>query len=170
MRHGILAFAAAALMAGPSHAQNYEADIMAQLRDQGYVGITLSHTWLGRTRIVATLHGDLREIVFDPNTGEILRDLSRTLMADSGSGSSGTSVSAPLAAVPTGATVASAAGVTGTATGTSTEAGVDVAAATGAASAAPNQSTGLASPSGGVAGVDPVTGWPFLILQPAGGR
>lgn len=67
---------AAMLLAGPSFAGSYEQDIVAQLRAQGYVGISLSHTWLGRARIVASNDRFNREIILDPNTGEILRDLS----------------------------------------------------------------------------------------------
>ena len=146
--------AAAALIAGPGFAQNYETDIMAQLQGQGYQGIALSHTWLGRTRIVATLNGDLREIVFDPNTGEILRDLSRSLVADNGSNSGNSD-----------AVVASGGGTAGAASNTRT----GVAAAVVAGTAVPGQpaiGTGVTGATGAV--IDP--GVNFLILQPTGGK
>lgn len=50
-------------------------DIVAQLAKQGYQDITVTKTWLGRVRIVATRDGGTREIVMNPRTGEILRDL-----------------------------------------------------------------------------------------------
>ena len=62
MRKMIQTAAALTLLTlGPAFAQTYELDITAQLREQGYQNITLSHTWLGRTRIVALLGSDLRE-------------------------------------------------------------------------------------------------------------
>lgn len=48
--------------------------IIAQLAAQGFVDIEIYRTLLGRTRIVAESELYHREIVFNPNTGEILRD------------------------------------------------------------------------------------------------
>ena len=56
-------------MAGPASDQ-----IVKQLASQGYEKITISRTWLGRTRIVAEAPNRMREIVINPRTGEILRD------------------------------------------------------------------------------------------------
>ena len=53
----------------------YSDDVVLQLTKQGYQDITVSTTWLGRVRIVATRGGGMREIVLNPRTGEILRDL-----------------------------------------------------------------------------------------------
>ena len=50
-------------------------DVVAQLTQQGYRDIAVSNTWLGRVRILATRDGGTREIVLNPRTGEILRDL-----------------------------------------------------------------------------------------------
>jgi hypothetical protein len=50
-------------------------DVVTQLGEQGYQNITVSTTWLGRVRILATRDGGTREIVLNPRTGEILRDL-----------------------------------------------------------------------------------------------
>lgn len=49
--------------------------IRAQLRSQGYTRISLERTLLGRVRILAIGPGSRREIIVDPRTGEILRDL-----------------------------------------------------------------------------------------------
>lgn len=53
----------------------YSDDVVLQLAKQGYQAITVTTTWLGRVRIVATRDGGMREIVLNPRTGEILRDL-----------------------------------------------------------------------------------------------
>lgn len=58
-----------AAMAGP-----VEDNIVKQLRDQGYIRISVSRTFLGRSRIVAHDGQIRREIVVNPVTGEILRD------------------------------------------------------------------------------------------------
>lgn len=55
-------------------AETLEDDLVGQLRDQGYSSIRVTHTWLGRVRIDAKLDKFRREIVLNPNTGEILRD------------------------------------------------------------------------------------------------
>lgn len=89
-------------------AQDVGAGIVAQLRAQGYTEISVETTWLGRIRIVALRGGGHREIIANPRTGEILRDVwsgasggTRTTILDdvddgtassggsSGSGSSG---------------------------------------------------------------------------------
>ncbi len=48
-----------------------------QLTREGYERITISRTWLGRTRILAEKGEIEREIVLNSRTGEVLRDLSR---------------------------------------------------------------------------------------------
>jgi hypothetical protein len=75
-RHLIIGLLAAAVLPGSAMAQSYAEQIVQQLRQQGYDGITVSDTWLGRTRIVASSGNGSREIIIDPRTGEILRDLS----------------------------------------------------------------------------------------------
>lgn len=62
-------------------AQAKDRDISAlwvqQLLRDGYEEIEVSQTWLGRIRINAE-KGDIeREIIFNPRTGEVLRDYSR---------------------------------------------------------------------------------------------
>jgi len=48
--------------------------IVEQLTAQGFYELDISRTLLGRTRIVAISADYRREIVFNPATGEILRD------------------------------------------------------------------------------------------------
>jgi len=55
-------------------AQSVEEQIVSQLRDQGYQDIVANRTWLGRVRVVAVRGNRHRELVFNPLTGEILRD------------------------------------------------------------------------------------------------
>lgn len=63
----------------PAAAQTLQEQIIAQLTEQGFDALTVNRTLLGRVRIVAQ-RGDLeRELVFNPQTGEILRDLWVTL-------------------------------------------------------------------------------------------
>lgn len=66
----------------PAAAQTVQEQIITQLNDQGFDQMTVNRTLLGRVRIVAR-RGDLeRELVFNPQTGEILRDLWVTLAPD----------------------------------------------------------------------------------------
>lgn len=60
--------------AAPVWAQDLQSRIIAQLQTQGFERIEITRTWLGRVRIDAEGPGMEREIVFNPNTGEILRD------------------------------------------------------------------------------------------------
>lgn len=60
--------------------------IIGALAREGYERFTVSRTLLGRERIVARREGAVREIVFNPVTGLILRDYLRLL---SGSRSGG---------------------------------------------------------------------------------
>jgi hypothetical protein len=63
---------------GPAQAKTKDiaAVWVQQLLLDGYEEIEVSQTWLGRVRIQAE-KGDLeREIIFNPQTGEVLRDYS----------------------------------------------------------------------------------------------
>lgn len=62
------------LSAFPAWAQSASDAIARQLRAQGYTSVEVSKTLLGRARIVARRKGELREIIVNPRTGEILRD------------------------------------------------------------------------------------------------
>jgi hypothetical protein len=53
------------------------AAVSEELRDQGYTVETISHTFWGRVRIVADKNDLEREVILNPYTGEILRDLVR---------------------------------------------------------------------------------------------
>jgi hypothetical protein len=54
---------------------DYADDVVQQLTGQGYAEIRVDTTFLGRVRIVAMGDGGQREIILNPRTGEILRDL-----------------------------------------------------------------------------------------------
>ncbi len=59
-------------------AQTIQDQLVEQLQAQGFTNMQVSRTWLGRVRIMSR-RGDLvRELVFNPQTGEILRDLWKT--------------------------------------------------------------------------------------------
>ncbi len=66
---------AAALVPGAAFAKDFADKIVRRLRKQGYTDITSSRTFLGRVRIVAWRGGESREIILNPYTGEILRDV-----------------------------------------------------------------------------------------------
>ena len=67
--------AAGVFAAGPAMAQDYVADIINQLVKQGFKSIETAQTWLGRVRITALREDGQREIIVNPVSGEILRDL-----------------------------------------------------------------------------------------------
>ena len=77
---------AAIVAAGPAFAQSLTDSIVAQLRQQGFKRIQVERTLLGRTRIRADGTDGRREIILNPRTGEILRDLWTS--SSSGSGGS----------------------------------------------------------------------------------
>lgn len=64
-----------AAQASPALAQSYEAALMAQLQREGYARISMTTTLLGRIRIQAEGQKGQREIVLNPRTGEVLRDV-----------------------------------------------------------------------------------------------
>jgi len=63
------------LAASPIFARTIAEDIARQLSQQGFSDVQVEGTWLGRTRIIGNRRGETREIVVNPNTGEVLRDL-----------------------------------------------------------------------------------------------
>jgi hypothetical protein len=75
-----------ALGGSPALAEGYADSIVRQLQAQGFSKIETEQTWLGRTRIVAEGSQGQREIIVNPNTGEILRDL---WLAQNGGGAGG---------------------------------------------------------------------------------
>lgn len=75
-----------ALGGSPAFAEGYADSIVRQLQAQGFSKIETEQTWLGRTRIMAEGSQGQREIIVNPITGEILRDL---WLAQSGGGAGG---------------------------------------------------------------------------------
>jgi hypothetical protein len=71
----LAALVASLAAAGSAAADGFADTIVRQLRAQGYSQVSVSDTWLGRTRIFAQSGNAEREIVLDPRTGEILRDI-----------------------------------------------------------------------------------------------
>lgn len=65
----------ALISALPAFAGSFEDAVLKQLRSQGYKKITVEQTLLGRTRITALSAAGRREIVLNPRTGEVLRDV-----------------------------------------------------------------------------------------------
>lgn len=79
LRHlaAVIAGALVLSLAAPAaRAQTVEDQIVAALELQGYVIISMERTWLGRLRVLAEDDRMRRELVFNPGTGEILRDFS----------------------------------------------------------------------------------------------
>jgi hypothetical protein len=84
-RHLLAMLAAGSFgLAGPALALTLEERLVSQLRAQGFDRITVSRTLLGRTRILALAPDQRREIIFNPRTGEILRDFWEALDGTSG--------------------------------------------------------------------------------------
>jgi hypothetical protein len=67
--------AASAALSGPALAQDYVGSVISQLKKMGFRINREERTLLGRVRIVATRSDGRREIIINPNNGEILRDL-----------------------------------------------------------------------------------------------
>lgn len=69
------ALCASLACASAGYAASYEDAVVAQLRAQGYGKISTERTLLGRVRILARMGATSREIILNPRTGEILRDI-----------------------------------------------------------------------------------------------
>lgn len=74
--------------AAPSFADGISDQVLANLKAQGYHVVQMDRTWLGRMWILAENGEVRREIVFNPGTGEILRDyaISLTTLAQNAKG------------------------------------------------------------------------------------
>jgi hypothetical protein len=70
----LLGTAVAVMLALPVRAETPEQSIMASLEAQGYHLVVRDRTWLGRIWMIVESDDLRREIVFNPGTGEILRD------------------------------------------------------------------------------------------------
>jgi len=67
------------LVTAPAWADSYIDRYIAQLQAQGFTNLTVTKTWLGRTRITASSKTFNRELIFSTRTGEILRDYSESV-------------------------------------------------------------------------------------------
>ena len=74
-RHFLIVFGLTAGFAVSALAATFEDTVVAQLKSQGYQSITVERTLLGRVKIVGQISDGRREIILNPRTGEILRDL-----------------------------------------------------------------------------------------------
>lgn len=74
-RHFLVVVGLGSIAASSAAAAPFEEAVVAQLESQGYKSITVERTLLGRVKIVGQIDGGRREIILNPRTGEILRDL-----------------------------------------------------------------------------------------------
>ncbi|WP_174867707.1 hypothetical protein [Ruegeria sp. HKCCD8929] len=95
MRTSVYVIVLGLALAGTAVAGPVEDSIVRQLHDQGFDRISVSRTFLGRSRIKASGRAIEREIIVNPATGEILRDYwvrrdkGESSIFSPGSGSSG---------------------------------------------------------------------------------
>lgn len=73
-----------ALMPFAASAQSVQEQILTQLADQGFHDFEISKTLLGRIRVTSQSNTLSRELVFNPVTGEILRDYWTALTSNTG--------------------------------------------------------------------------------------
>lgn len=83
-RDFLTALVAVAWVGSPARAQDFVASVVAQLRKQGFRSVIQERTLLGRVRLIAKRSDGTREIIINPRTGEILRDLWIPLRGKSG--------------------------------------------------------------------------------------
>ena len=74
-RKFLVVFGMGAIAASAAAAAPYEDVVIGQLKSQGYDSITVERTLLGRVKITGQINTGRREIILNPRTGEILRDL-----------------------------------------------------------------------------------------------
>ena len=67
------------LVMSPVWTDSFKDRYIAQLKAQGFSNLTVTKTWLGRTRITASSKSYSRELIFSTKTGEILRDYSESI-------------------------------------------------------------------------------------------
>ena len=80
-RFFIATLGAAIVSASFALATTFQDSIILDLRTSGYRQISVESTWLGRIRILASKGAEQREIVLNPRTGEVLRDVVRVATA-----------------------------------------------------------------------------------------
>ena len=72
----LIAVSAAVLLAGTSSARaDFVDDVVEWLEEQGFTQITITRTLLGRVHILASNDKGTRDMVLNPRTGEVLRDV-----------------------------------------------------------------------------------------------
>ena len=76
LARGAVGVLGAAFVGSAACADGFQTAVVAQLRSQGYREINVERTMLGRVRIVGAKGSGSREIILNPRTGEILRDVS----------------------------------------------------------------------------------------------
>jgi hypothetical protein len=74
-RNFLIGMTTGAVLAGPAWARDFASQVEDRLKRQGYTIDSVGRTLLGRVRIVAHNASGQREIILNPRTGEILRDL-----------------------------------------------------------------------------------------------
>lgn len=74
MKKQVLGVALSFAAALPAFADPVSDLVIANLRAQGFTVVQMDRTWLGRMWVVARNAEVQREVVFNPVTGEILRD------------------------------------------------------------------------------------------------
>jgi hypothetical protein len=74
-RQLVIGLVASLAMTGPALARDFSSEVEAKLSSQGYEIESVARTLLGRVRILARNAEGEREIILNPRTGEILRDL-----------------------------------------------------------------------------------------------
>jgi hypothetical protein len=83
IRRKFIALLASALIApGAALADDIRSIVIDQLTQAGFTEIRVIRTWLGRLRFEAVGPEFTREIVVNPNTGEVLRDVWRAVGSD----------------------------------------------------------------------------------------
>ncbi|MEQ1771189.1 MAG: hypothetical protein ABL879_15260 [Devosia sp.] len=77
MRRRVFLIAAAGftLLSTTAARADYADDMVTWLKGQGYLEVVLTRTLLGRAHILASTAKGTREIVINPRTGEVLRDV-----------------------------------------------------------------------------------------------
>lgn len=74
-RNFLIAAAAFTLLSTTAARADYVEDVVEWLTAQGYSNIQVTRTLLGRVKIVAAKGSGYREMICNPRTGEILRDI-----------------------------------------------------------------------------------------------
>jgi len=84
-RSVILGLVCAAAFSASAAAGPVEDFFLKELTNQGYTDLEISYTWLGRLRIEGENGKYHRELIINPRTGEILRDVWELIGDKSGS-------------------------------------------------------------------------------------